>query len=184
MRGIGAGLRAAHGDAVALTADIDADRVEHVEEGAEVLGGRASQGDLAPGDGSGHGEGAGLDTVGHGVVGGTAQPAAALDLDDVRGGALDICAHRLQQADEVVDLRLAGGRADGGVAVGQRGRQHGVLRAHDGDVREDDVTAAQPSGRLREVVAVAVVDGGAQRLHGLARAGPPAGGRCGRHQGC
>ena len=41
------------------------------------------------------------------------QPPAALDLDDVGRRALDLGAHRAQKGDQVVDLRLARGRADG-----------------------------------------------------------------------
>ena len=70
-----------------------------------------------------------------------------------------------RKRDEVVDLRLLGGRPDGRVAVGQRRREDRVLGAHHGHVREVDVGAAQPAGRPGEVVAVAVLDVGAQGAH-------------------
>ena len=146
--------------------------------------GCAAQGDLATGDGGRDREGAGLDAVGDDVVGGASQAAPTLDLDDVGRGALDLGAHLLQEVDEVVDLGLAGSRPDGGVAVGQGGREHGVLGAHHGDMREDHVATAQATGGLREVVAVAVVDASRPGPAWPRRAGRPDAVRCGRHRGC
>ena len=60
----------------------------------------------------------------------------------------------------------AAGRIDG-VALGERRREHRVLGAHDRHEREADLRAAQPARRRREVVAVAVVDLGAERAHRL-----------------
>ena len=53
------------------------------------------------------------------------------------------------------------------VALGEGRRQHRVLGAHDRHEREADLAAAQPAGSGREVVAVAVLDRGAERAHRL-----------------
>ena len=94
---------------------------------------------------AGDGERAGLDAVGDDVVVGAAQPLAALDLDGVGVGPLDLGAHLAQEVDEVVDLRLLGRRADGRVALGQGRREHRVLGAHDRHEREADLRPAQPA---------------------------------------
>ncbi len=52
-------------------------------------------------------------------------------------------------------------------ALGEGRRQHRVLGAHHRHEREADLGAAQPAGRGREVVAVAVLDRGAERAHRL-----------------
>ena len=51
--------------------------------------------------------------------------------------------------------------------IGQGRGEHRVLRAHDRHEREPDLRAAEPSRCGREEVAVAVVDLGAQRAHGV-----------------
>ena len=160
-----AGSHALDRDVLPVARDVHPDLGEGVQEGAEVRRGGAAQGDLPARDGGRDRERAGLDAVGDDVVRGAPQAAPALDLDDVRGRALHLGAHGLEEVDEVVDLGLARRRPDDRVAVGQRGGEHGVLGAHDRDVREVDPTATQPTGRLREVVAVAIADGGAERLH-------------------
>ena len=134
---------------------------------AEVVARRALEGHAPAGDGRRHDERAGLDPVGNDPVLGAAQALAALDLDRVRRGPLDLGAHRAQEGDEVVDLGLLGGRSDDGVALGERRGQHRVLRAHDRHEREGDLRPAQASRRRGEVVAVAVVDRGPQRPHRL-----------------
>ena len=153
-------------DRVAAARDGHADVREHVEERAQVVARRALERDLAAGDGGRDDERAGLDAVGHDVVrrrrAGGAGPRPRWCPGAVRSTSAPICCRK---HDQVVDLRLLGGRADGRVAVGQRRRQDGVLGAHHGHLREVDLGAAQPAGRAREVVAVAVVDVGAQGAH-------------------
>ena len=129
--------------------------------------GRRSSVILPPGDRTGHDERAGLDPVGDDPVFGAAQPLLALDLDGVGVRPLDLGAHLLEARDEVVDLGLLGRRPQDRVAVGEGGREHRVLGAHDRHEREADLRAAQPSRRRREVVAVAVLDLGAERPHRL-----------------
>ena len=126
---------------------------------------RALEGDVAAGDRGGDDERARLDAVGQDVVLGAAQAALALDDDRVRRRALDLGTHLLEHQDQVVDLWLPGGGLDDCPALGQRGGQDRVLGAHHGHLREADVRAAQPAGRAREVVAVAVLDVGAHGAH-------------------
>ena len=67
---------------------------------------------------------------------GAPQATPALDLDDVGRRPLDLRAHLLEERDEVVHLRLLGGRPDGGVAVRERRGEERVLGAHHGHARE------------------------------------------------
>ena len=145
-------------DRVLAARDADAGAAHRLDEGAEVLARGTGERDLAARDGAGDDERAGLDPVGDDPVLRAAQPFLALDLDGVGIGPLDVGAHLLEAGDEVVDLGLLGGGAQDGVAVGQGRREHRVLGAHDRHEREADLGAAQPPGRGREVVAVAVLD--------------------------
>ena len=97
---------------------------------------RALERDLAAGDGRGDDERPGLDPVGDHAVLRAAEALAALDLDRVGCRPLDRGAHRDEERDEVVDLRLLRGRSDGRVAVGEGRGQHRVLGAHDRHERE------------------------------------------------
>ena len=74
-------------------ADRDADRAQDLEEGAQVVAGRALERHLAAGDGGRDHERARLDAIGQHLVLGAAQPALAVDHDRVRGRALDVGAH-------------------------------------------------------------------------------------------
>ncbi len=121
----------------------------------------------AAGDGRRDDERARLDPVRDDPMLRPTKPLATLDLDRVGRRPADRGPHRHEERDEVVDLRFLGGRADRGATLGERRREHGVLGAHDRHERERDVATAQPPGRLREVVAVAVVDLGAERPHRL-----------------
>ena len=121
--------------------------------------------DAAAGDRGRHHEGPGLDAVGDHAMLGAAQALAALDLDGVGRRPLDRGAHLLEERDEVVDLGLLGGGPDDRVPVGEGRREHRVLRAHDRHEGERDGRPAQPTRGRGEVVAVAVVDRGAQRPH-------------------
>src|SRR5437867_3306482 len=146
------------GDLSTIDVDPDPDTIEHPEERGERLARGALHAYLAAGHGRRQDEGAGLDAVGRDRVISAAEASDALHLDDVRGAALDAGAHPHEEADEVFHLRFAGRRADRRVALGEDRGQQGVLGAHDGHLREDDVTAAKAPGGLREVVAVAVFD--------------------------
>src|SRR4051794_30669067 len=98
---------------------------------------------------------------------GATQALASLDLDGVRIGPRDLGAHLLEEGDEIVDLWLLGGWADDGVALRQGRGEHRVLGAHHGHEREADLAAAYAPRGGREVVAVPVVDRGAERPHRL-----------------
>ena len=126
---------------------------------------RISHGDAAVGDGGRDDEGPGLDPIRHDGVLSASQPAAALDLDPVGSRSLDLGTHILQECDQVVDLGFLRRRFDDGVAHGQDGGEHGILGAHDRDLREGDPAAAQPARGLGEVVAVAVLDLRAEGPH-------------------
>ena len=88
----------------------------------------------------------------------------ALDADGGRAGAFDLRAHLDQQIGQVRHLRLAGGVAQHGFALGQHGRHHQVLGAGDGDAVEVHHRAAQALGRLGFDVAVRLVDARAELL--------------------
>src|SRR5450759_2471628 len=140
---------------------------DDAQECAQVVARGACEGDVAASHAGRGDEGSGLDPVRHDRMIRAAQAPSTFDLDSVRGCALDLSAHLLEEADEIVDLGLLGGRLDDGVAVGQDGCQHGILGAHDGDLRKVDGAATKPAGGLGEVVAVAVVDLGSESPHGV-----------------
>ena len=128
---------------------------------------RALECQPAAGHGTGDDERAGLDPIRDDPMLGAAQALAALDLDGVRVGPLDLGAHLLQERDEVVDLGLLRRRTDDRVALGEGRREHRVLGAHHRHERETDLAAAQPARGGREVVAVPVVDRCTERAHRL-----------------
>ena len=128
---------------------------------------RALERQAAAGHGARDDERARLDPIGDDPMLGATQALAALDLDGVRIGPLDLGAHLLEEGDQVVDLGLLRRRADGRVALGEGRREHRVLGAHDRHEREADLATAQPARRGREVVAIPVVDRRAQRAHRL-----------------
>ena len=84
---------------------------------------------------------------------------------DVRGRPLHLGTHLAQERDQVVDLGLLGRGPDDRVALCQGRGEHRVLGAHHGDLGERDLAATEPARSLREVVAIAVLDLGAQRPH-------------------
>ena len=73
----------------------------------------------------------------------TVQFGDSADADGPGAGALDLSAHGVEQGGEVSNLRLAGAVLKQGFAVSEgRGHQQ-VFGAGDGDLIEDDVSAAQ-----------------------------------------
>ena len=111
------------------------------------------------------GERPGLDPVRHHVVVGAAQPALALDLDRVRGGAPHVGAHLLQEGDQVVDLGLLG-RGPDDVWPSARVAASIAFSVPMTDTNGNRTSVpAQPAGRLGVVVAVPVVDRGAHGPH-------------------
>ena len=137
---------------------------------------RALERQPAAGHRRGHEERAGLDPVGHtwwSAPRRRRRPWTSIVSGAVRSTSAPIFCRNV---DQVVHLRLAGRRPDHRVAVGQGRGEHRVLGAHDGHVGERDLAAAQPARRLREVVAVAVLDLRAERPHrvDVEVDGPPA----------
>ncbi len=84
-----------------------------------------------------------------------------LHADGGRAGALDVCAHLVEQGGEVDDLRLAGAILQDGLALGERGGHEQVFGAGDGDLVENDFGALEPFGAGFDV-AVILADLGAE----------------------
>ena len=154
-----------HLDGVGAAAYRDAHLRRDRQERVEVADRGIPERDSAARDGGGDDEGPGLDAIRDHSVLGASQPATTLDLDAIGRGPLDLSAHVHQEGDQVIDLGLSGGRLDDGVPDRESRRQHGVLSPHHRDLREVHTATAQPAGGLREVVAVAVLDLGAQGPH-------------------
>ena len=112
--------------------DGDARLAELAEEGLEVRGLGALDGDVAAGDGAGDEVGADLDAVGDDGMVAAAEARDAFD--DDRGGALarDAGAHLGEQRAEVDDLGFAGGGEDAGDAGRERRGHHEVGGAQHG----------------------------------------------------
>ena len=82
-----------------------------------------------------------------------AEPVDALDVEHVRADALDLRSERDEKAAEILDVRLARGVADHGLALGERCRHDRVLGSHDRGLVQVDALAAK-TGRLHLVRAV------------------------------
>ena len=130
-------------DRVGPALEADADPARSLDERLQLVARRALEGHLPAGHRGGHDERAGLDAIGDDPMLRSAQALATLDLDGVGEGPLDGRAHRLEERDEVVDLRLLGGGADDGRALGEGRGEHRVLGAHDRHEREADLAAAE-----------------------------------------
>ena len=89
----------------------------------------------------------------------------AVDAQDVRLDALDLRAERDEEAAEVLDVRLAGGVADHGLARRERGRHDRVLGCHHARLVEEDVLPPQAVGS--ELETRADIDVGAELLQGM-----------------
>ena len=77
-----------------------------------------------------------LDVVRADAVVAPAERRLPRDVQDVRADALDLCADRDEEAAEILDVRLAGGVAEDGLAFGEHGGHDRVLRPHDGRLVE------------------------------------------------
>ena len=141
----GAVLRA-DPDPVRAHVEPGARRLQLVQHGAEVRRHHVPDGDVAPGDGAGHEEGAGLHAVGNDPMPRAAQLGHALDLDPLGPGAVDPRAHGREQAGEVRDLRLARRVLEDRRALGERGGHHEVLGARHRHEVEDDPRPFEPRG--------------------------------------
>ena len=82
---------------------------------------------------------------------------------DVRADALDRRAHLVEHAREVLHVRLGGGVADDGRALGQRGGHQRVLRAHDRRLVHEEVGGDAGRRWARAADVAVVLDLGAER---------------------
>ena len=98
-----------------------------------MLGDDVVQRDIALGDGGGYHVAAGLDLIRDDRVVTAVQLLDAVDFDDIRTGAMYICAHHVQEVGKVNDVRLTRDVFKDRSAFSQNGRQHSVHRRADGD---------------------------------------------------
>ncbi len=84
-----------------------------------------------------------------------------MDVQHVRPDPLDLRADRDEEAAEILDVRLARGVAEHGLALGEHCGHDRVLGSHDGRLVEVHARPAQPVGR--ELVDAVDVDVGAER---------------------
>ncbi len=145
-------------------------RPEPAEDQADhphVLGHAALDPQLAAGHAGQRHERGDLDVVGRDGVLAAAELRHPVDVHDVRADALDRRAHLVEHAREVLHVRLGGGVADHGRALGQRGGHQRVLGAHHGRLVHEEVGRAQAAvGRAHADLAV-VLDLGAERAEGV-----------------
>ncbi len=87
-----------------------------------------------------------LDVVGADRVAAAGERMAALDGVDVGADALDLGAQRHQEPGQVLHVRLAGGVAEDGPALGRHRGHQGVLGAGDARLVEEDVAPDQLLG--------------------------------------
>ncbi len=73
--------------------------------------------------------------------------SVALDAQDVRLDAVDVRAERVEEAAEILDVRLAGSVAEHGLALCERCTHHGVLRAGDARLVEEDARSRSDAWR-------------------------------------
>ena len=130
----------------------NAEPLEAEQRGAEVVAPDTLDGDLAVGDRGEADEAADLDVIGADRVARAGEGAAALDGVDVGADALDVRAQRVEEAGEVLHVRLGGGVAQDGAALGGHRGHEGVLGAGDAGLVEEDVGADElpwPRARSR-----------------------------------
>ena len=89
-----------------------------------------------------------LNHVGQDAVRRAVQAVNAFNGEQVGGDAADACAHAVEHAAQLLDVRLAGSVVDGGGATGQDGSHNDVGRAGDGGFVEKHISPLQ-SSRLR-----------------------------------
>jgi hypothetical protein len=141
---------------------------QHVEGRLKVMGAGASEEHIAAGHGRSHRIGAGLDAVGHDLVGRAVQFIDALDGQRAGADAVDLRAHRHEALGDVGDLGLHGGVLDHRLALGERRGHQDDVRGADRDLGEHDAVAAQAAlRRLGDDIALVDVDLGPKLLEAV-----------------
>src|SRR6266404_2113199 len=158
------GQRLARGqdEVVAVGARAHAEPPEDAQRHAQVLEAGVLHDDLAAGHRGQRHEAADLHEVRPQRELGAAQPRHAVDAEQVGADAVDAGAHRGQELARFLDVRLARRVAQHGGALGQRRRQHDVLRRRHARLVQQDVGAAQRPAAQHEPVVL--LNDGAERL--------------------
>ena len=108
-----------------------------------------------------------LNAVGHDAMCCAVQCVNTLNLNAIWLRARDLRTHGVEQRDEIVDFRLLCGWGDDRCALCQHRCKDCVFGAHYGDLREGDCCSLEASAALCKVVAVAIINLGAERAHGI-----------------
>ena len=111
--------------------------------GARSFGDEIRDRDVAAGHGRHPDEAPDLDVLGRDPPLATAEARDAADPEHVRLDSLDVGAERDEEAAEILDVRLARGVADHGLAFRENSRHDRVLGRHDARLVEEDVLAAE-----------------------------------------
>jgi hypothetical protein len=98
--------------------DADAEALEVREDRPDVLGGYVLDGHVPAGDRGEADEAGDLDVLGADAPLAAVEGLDAVDAEDVRADAVDPRAERLEEAAEILDVRLARGVADHGLPLG------------------------------------------------------------------
>ena len=131
--------------------ELDAELAESGHDRDEIVGLDVLDHDLSSGRRCEADEARDLDVIGPDSVLASAELVHTLDVQHVRADALDPRTERDEEPAEILDVRLAGGVAEHGFAVGENRRHDRVLRPHDRRLVEVDA-------RAREAVRGEVVD--------------------------
>jgi hypothetical protein len=159
-----------HADGVPFAVDVHAGLPHLEDERLQILHVRALEEHVAAGDGGRHHVRAGLDAVrDDGVVEGVQRVRLlALDVDDRRARAVDLGAHLVEHAAELLHFRLASAVVERGRALREGRGHHQVLRAgHRREVENHLGTLEAPTSGLGDHVAVLEADGAPHGLEAL-----------------
>ena len=146
---------------------VNTEFAEQIDKGLHVRWLNAINIDRAAHNRGGGGECSRLNAVRHDVMARTVQPVNTLNLNAVGLGSCDLRAHCVEQRDQIVDFGLLRRRRDDGGPLRKDGGEDRVLGTHHGDLREGDGCPLKATVALRKVVAVAIVDLGAEGAHGV-----------------
>ena len=131
---------------VAFHLDFDAEALKCVGNDAEVLERHVFDGDADADHRRQADERADFNHIGQNRVFGAAERLHTFDGEQVRGDAVDACAHRVEHLAKLLDIRLAGGVVDGCRAFCQNGSHNDVGRTRDRRFVEQHPSAAKVLG--------------------------------------